>query len=143
EGVVPPPRRGFVLDEAHLDRSVVNLAWPVLVQQLALSLVQLVDTFLVGHLGSDALAGVGLATFIQWTPQAGVMAITAGTTAVLARDMGGGKRREASAAMRQGLLLALLWGVVAMLFVYVTANWSLGVMGASGLSLSLGTTWLQ
>jgi putative MATE family efflux protein len=139
----PTVRRATVLDEARLDRSVLALAWPVLVQQVALSLVQLVDTFLVGHLGSDALAGVGLATFIQWTPQAGVFAITAGTIAVLARNVGGGERENASVSLRQGLLLALLWGVVSMLFVFLTAAWSLGVMGATGQTLELGATWLR
>ncbi len=138
-----PPRHGFTLDEARLDRSVLALAWPVLIQQMALSLVQLVDTFLVGHLGTDALAGVGLATFIQYTPQAGVFALTAGTTAVLARDMGARKPGQASSTLRHGILLALIWGVVASAFVFFAANWSLGVMGASGDTLKLGTRWLQ
>lgn len=137
------PRRGMLLDEARLNRSVLALAWPVLVQQMALSLVQLVDTFLVGHLGTDALAGVGLATFIQWTPQAGVFALTAGTTAVLARDIGAGKSESASVTLRHGLLLATLWGVVSTLFVFLAARWSLDAMGASGATLGFGTTWLQ
>jgi len=141
----PPRRRTIALDEARLDRSVFNLAWPVLVQQLALSLVQLVDTFLVGHIGhnGDALAGVGLATFIQWTPQAGVFAIAAGTTAVLARDIGAGKPEAAAVTLRHGLLLALLWGVIGAIFVFFAAHWSLGLMGASGASLNLGATWLR
>ncbi|MHB8576587.1 MAG: MATE family efflux transporter [Dehalococcoidia bacterium] len=143
DGPIAPARGGIVLDEDHLDRSVLNLAWPVLVQQVALSLVQLVDTFLVGHLGSDALAGVGLATFIQWTPQAGVFALTAGSTAVLAREMGAGRREPASATMRQGLLLSMLWGAVGMVFVYLTASWSLHAMGATGQSQDLGATWLR
>ena len=142
-GVQAPERRGALLDEARLNRSVLALAWPVLVQQMALSLVQLVDTFLVGHLGTDALAGVGLATFIQFTPQAGVFALAAGTTAVLARDIGAGKTDQASVTLRHGLLLSLVWGVVSTLFVFVAAHWSLGVMGANGKTLELGTTWLR
>ena len=46
-----------VIDESNLFRSVVRLAWPVVVQQVSFSMVQLVDTALVGHLGEDALAG--------------------------------------------------------------------------------------
>ena len=46
-----PTRPLATLDEKRLGWSVVHLAWPVVVQQLAYSLVQLVDTYLVGHLG--------------------------------------------------------------------------------------------
>jgi putative MATE family efflux protein len=135
----------MLLDETRLDRSVLALAWPVLVQQMALSLVQLVDTFLVGHLDAqgNALAGVGLATFIQYTPQAGVFAITAGTTAVLARDIGADEHEKAAAALRHGLLLALIWGIVSSLFVFATANWTMGAMGADGDVRALGARWLQ
>jgi putative MATE family efflux protein len=141
----PPRRRTVVLDEARLDRSVLAMAWPVLVQQLALSLVQLVDTFLVGHIDNtgDALAGVGLATFIQWTPQAGVFAIAAGTTAVLARDIGSGEPERASATLRHGLLLSAIWGLLGTLFVFFAANWSMGAMGATGDVLTLGASWLR
>ncbi len=141
----PPRRRTVVLDEARLDRSVLALAWPVLVQQLALSLVQLVDTFLVGHIDStgNALAGVGLATFIQWTPQAGVFAIAAGTTAVLARDIGSGQPERASATLRNGLLLSLLWGILGTVFVFFAADWSMNAMGATGDVLTLGASWLR
>jgi len=138
-----PVRAGLLLDEDRLNRSVFTLAWPVLVQQVALSLVQLVDTFLVGHLGTDALAGVGLATFIQWTPQAGVFALTAGATAVLARDIGAAKPEQASVALRMGLLLSLIWGVVTALGVFAVAGPSMGVMGATGQALDLGATWLR
>ncbi|HLZ69654.1 MAG TPA: MATE family efflux transporter [Dehalococcoidia bacterium] len=141
----PPRRRTVALDESRLDRSVLALAWPVLVQQLALSLVQLVDTFLVGHIDNtgNALAGVGLATFIQWTPQAGVFAIAAGTTAVLARDIGSGQPDRAAAALRHGLLLSLLWGLVGTVLVFFAANWTMGAMGATGDVLTLGASWLR
>jgi len=136
-------QRTIALDETRLNRSVLELAWPVLVQQLALSLVQLVDTFLVGHLGSDALAGVGIATFIQYTPQAGAFAITAGTTAVLARDMGAGQHDRASATLRHGLLIAAVWGILSSFAIFVAAHWSLSVMGTTGGALDSGTRWLQ
>ncbi|KKL48865.1 hypothetical protein LCGC14_2321260, partial [marine sediment metagenome] len=56
----PPP----ALDESNVTRSVFRLAWPVVIQQVSFTTVQLVDTFLVGHLGEDALAGVGLASIL-------------------------------------------------------------------------------
>src|SRR2546427_5712565 len=66
------------IDESHLIRSVIRLAWPVVVQQVSFSMVQLVDTALVGHLGENALAGVRLAGQIFWFSQTGMVAVGIG-----------------------------------------------------------------
>src|SRR3990167_9345077 len=88
----PPP----VIDEANLFRSVVRLAWPVVIQQVSFSMVQLVDTALVGHLGENALAGVRLAGQIFWFSQAGMVAVAVGSTAIIARNVGAGPPELAS-----------------------------------------------
>ncbi len=84
ETIAAPPG---TIDEEHLIRSVIRLAWPVVVQQVSFSMVQLVDTALVGHLGEDSLAGVRLAGQIFWFSQAGMMALAVGSTAVIARNV--------------------------------------------------------
>src|SRR5437667_10909876 len=93
EAIAAPPG---AIDEEHLLRSVVKLAWPVVVQQVSFSMVQLVDTALVGHLGEDALAGVRLAGQLFWFSQAGMVAVAIGSTAIIARNVGSvmrGRRR--------------------------------------------------
>src|SRR3990172_8124263 len=98
-----------VIDESHLIRSVIRLAWPVVVQQVSFSLVQLVDTALVGHLGEDALAGVRLAGQIFWFSQAGMVAVGVGCTAIVARYVGAGEPERATQTVRNALLMALAW----------------------------------
>src|SRR6266508_2716402 len=88
------------IDESNLIGSVIRLAWPVVVQQVSFSMVQLVDTALVGHLGEDALAGVRLAGQIFWFSQAGMVAIGIGSTAIIARNVGAGKPGLASTTLR-------------------------------------------
>src|SRR3989304_2098151 len=85
-----------LIDEDNLIRSVIRLAWPVVVQQVSFSMVQLVDTALVGHLGEDALAGVRLAGQIFWFSQAGMVAVGVGSTAIIARYVGAGEGEHAS-----------------------------------------------
>ena len=83
------------IDESQPSRvRVIRLAWPVVVQQVSFSMVQLVDTALVGHLGEDALAGVRLAGQIFWFSQAGMVAVGVGSTAIIARNVGAGDQRE-------------------------------------------------
>src|SRR3989304_7727910 len=108
ETLAAPPA---VIDEANLFRSVLRLAWPVVIQQVSFSMVQLVDTALVGHLGEDALAGVRLAGQIFWFSQAGMGAVAIGSTAVIARNVGAGQPGPGSRARRGGLPRGPFWGV--------------------------------
>src|SRR5438046_2235261 len=92
-----------VIDESNLLRSVVKLAWPVVVQQVSFSMVQLVDTALVGHLGEDALAGVRLAGQLFWFSQAGMVAVAIGSTAIIARNVGSGDARHATRTLNNAI----------------------------------------
>src|SRR4030042_465195 len=111
-----------MLDEAHLSRSVLRMAWPVVVHQVSLSMVQLVDTLLVGHLGKDALAGVGLGSIVFWIPQSGIFAVGIGAIAVVARNVGAGHRERASVTTGVAMMLALTWGVLLALVMALAAD---------------------
>lgn len=132
-----------VVDEANLLRSVVRLAWPVVVQQVSFSMVQLVDTALVGHLGEDALAGVRLGGQIFWISQAGMIAIGVGATAVISRAVGAGRPDEARKTLRTAVLLGLVWGIFVALGMWFLGSWSLGMMGAEPQAKHDGAVYLQ
>src|SRR4051812_17934274 len=51
---------------SSLRRQVLTLSWPVIIENLLQSLIGFVDAALVGHLGTDALAGVGGAQQLVW-----------------------------------------------------------------------------
>src|SRR3990172_1344470 len=130
-------------DESNLTRAVLRLAWPVVIQQVSFTSVQLVDTFLVGHLGQDALAGVGLASILYWFPLSGMFAIGIGATAVVARNMGAGHADRATATLRSALLLALVWGAAMAVLYFVAAAPMLRVMGAEPEAMDKGVLYMQ
>jgi putative MATE family efflux protein len=132
-----------MLDEAHLTRSVLRMAWPVVVQQVAFTMVQLVDTLLVGHLGKDALAGVGLGSIVFWLPQSGIFAVGAGALAVVARNVGAGHRERASVTAAMGLMMVVAWGVLLALVMALAADPLLRVMGAEPAARDAGVTWMR
>ena len=137
------PVRAGAIDEQHLTRSVFRLAWPVVVQQVSFSMVQLVDTFLVGHLGEDALAGVRLAGQVLWFSQAGMVAVGVGATAVVARNVGAGQPERASVTLRNALLMAVAWGSLMGLLMWFLSGWGLGMMGAEADAKHQGTVYLK
>lgn len=130
-------------DQSNLTRTVFRLAWPVVIQQVALTTVQLVDTFLVGHLGADALAGVGLASILYWVPISGMMAVGIGATAVVARNVGAGNPQRSEVTLRSAQMLALIWGLAMAAVYFVAAAPMLRVMGAEPAALAQGVDYMQ
>ena len=55
---VPPLGTSFI--------AVLSLAWPAIVEQIMITMVQYVDTAMVGTLGSGATAAVGLTASTTW-----------------------------------------------------------------------------
>jgi len=131
------------IDESNLIGSVIRLAWPVVVQQVSFSMVQLVDTALVGHLGEDALAGVRLAGQIFWFSQAGMVAVGIGATAIIARNVGAGKPELASTTLRNAILMALAWGLFVGAGMWFLGSWGLGMLGAEEGARHEGTVYLK
>ena len=74
---------------------VFALAWPAVVANLLYSTVGFVGTKIVGVLGAQAVAAVTTGNRIFFILQAVLMAVTAGTTALVARAWGAGDRDEA------------------------------------------------
>ncbi len=132
-----------LIDESNLIGSVIRLAWPVVVQQVSFSMVQLVDTALVGHLGEDALAGVRVAGQIFWFSQAGMVAVGIGSTAIIARRVGAGQPEEASRTLRNAMIMAFLWGVSMGLLMWFIGGWGVGMLGAEPEAKHQGTVFLK
>jgi len=73
-----------------------ELAWPAITSNLLMSAVGMVDIKIVGTLGASALAATTTGNRILFIMQAVLMAITTGTTALVARAWGANDRDEAA-----------------------------------------------
>ena len=114
-----------------MTRTVLRLAWPVVIERLSISTLSAVDALLVGHyVGSDGVAAVGMGALMFWIPLAGAFGLDIATTAVVARDFGGGKPDTMERTMRAALLAALVWGLLAAVFLFALAGPLLTMMGA-------------
>lgn len=47
-------------------RTIFLLAWPAILQEALQTIVQYIDTAMVGRIGADASAAVGLTTSMTW-----------------------------------------------------------------------------
>jgi putative MATE family efflux protein len=115
-----------------LDREVFALALPALGALAAEPLYVLVDTAIVGHLGTVQLAALAIAATTLSTAFTIFNFLTYGTTAQVARLHGAGRDREAAEIGSQALWLALAIGAVMLVAVAALAVPAVSLMGGEG-----------
>ena len=116
----------------NLGRQIIALALPALGALIAEPLFLLADAAIVGHLGVSQLAGVGLASTVLQTAVGLMVFLAYSTTGTVARFLGGNRHREAIAAGRDGIALAVLLGLILSSAGILLAPWIAGTLGAEG-----------
>lgn len=117
---------------APLDREILGLAMPATAALAADPLLSLVDTALVGRLGSTQLAALGVDTAVFTTVFFGFNFLTYGTTAAVARRHGAGDTVGVGRYAVAALWLAVALGVVATLVLVSAGPLIVAAMGATG-----------
>ncbi|MFE5729376.1 MATE family efflux transporter [Streptomyces sp. NPDC056528] len=125
------------------DREIVSLALPAFGALVAEPLFLMVDSAIVGHLGTPQLAGLAIAAALLSTAVSVFVFLAYATTAAVARRVGAG---DLPAAIRQGMdgiWLALLLGAAVVALTLPTAPWLVGVFGASDTAAPHAVTYLR
>jgi putative MATE family efflux protein len=114
------------------DREIVRFAVPALGALAAEPLYVLVDTAIVGHLGTPQLASLAIAATVLSTAFTIFNFLTYGTTAQVARLHGARQEEEAARVGAQAQWLSLIIGVVLLGLVLALARPLAVLMGAEG-----------
>src|SRR5688572_14516948 len=114
------------------DREILRLAVPALGALASEPLYVLVDTAIVGHLGTQQLASLAIAATVMTTGFTLFNFLTYGTTAQVARLHGAGREREAAALGSQALWLGAALGAVLGLAIVAGTVPVISLMGGEG-----------
>lgn len=114
-----------------------QLAFPSILGNLSYAVVAMVQTKFVGELGAGALAAVGAGQRVFFAMQAILMAVSAGTTALVARAWGAGDYNEASRVTMASLVLAGIFALVVMLVGVLYARPIASIFGLDPVTLGL------
>ena len=109
--------------------SIWQLALPSILGNLSYTVVGMVQTKFVGELGPQALAAVGAGQRVMFAMLAILMAVSAGTTALVARAWGAGDYEEASRVTMASLVLGCALSLVVATLGFFFAGSLAGVFG--------------
>ena len=128
---------------SQYDREILRLAVPALGALAAEPSYILVDTAIVGHLGREQLAALGIAATVLTALFAIFNFLQYGTTAQVGRASGAGEERAARQLGAQALWLCLGVGIVLTALVIALAPAIVSAMGGKGETADYAVTYLQ
>ncbi|WP_066947104.1 MATE family efflux transporter [Streptomyces lushanensis] len=125
------------------DREILALAVPAFGALVAEPLFVMVDSAIVGHLGTPQLAGLGIAAALLTTAVSVFVFLAYATTAAVARRVGSGDLQGAIRQGMDGIWLALLLGAAVIATALPTAPWLVDLFGASDTAAPYAITYLR
>jgi len=125
------------------DREILRLAIPALGSLAAEPTYILVDTAIVGHLGREQLAALGIAAIVLGTLFAIFNFLQYGTTAQVGRASGAGEERAARELGGQALWLCLGVGIVLTGLLIALAPFVVRLMGGDGETAGYAVTYIR
>ena len=102
-------REGVPMSFSRQLRLTVTLATPAMLAQLSSITMQYIDASMVGRLGADASASIGLVSTTLWLFWGICSAVTTGFSVQVAHKVGAKDFKSARDVLRQGLIAALLF----------------------------------
>lgn len=88
-------------------KKIANLSLPIMGGMVSQNILNVVDTAMVGVLGQNALAAVGIASFMNFLAMSFLMGLGSGVQAMVARRKGEGQESKMALPLNGGLLTAL------------------------------------
>ena len=93
-------------------RTLVTLSIPTIVEEVLATLLQYVDTAMVGQLGEQATASVSITTTVTWLVNSIPGAIGTAVLILISKADGAGDREQVKKLSQQALFLSVIFGVL-------------------------------
>jgi len=135
------PRTRALLEGPILP-TLLRMAWPNVLVMVAQAGAGLIETWFIGRLGTDALAGMALAfPTVMLMQMVSGGAIGGGIASAIARALGARRRDDANALVLHAVVIALGFGLLFTLAMVLGGRALYARMGGSGASLEAALTY--
>lgn len=126
-----------------LNRSIILLAIPMVLEMVMESVFAVVDVFFVSRLGADAVATVGVTESMVTLVFAIALGLAMATTAMVSRRIGEGDREAAAVSAMQAIFIGIACAVAIGTAGFLFAGDLLRLMGASPSVLESGVGYTR
>ena len=100
--------------------TIMALALPAMIENILQVLIGTVDTYFIGKIGTEAIAGVGITNLIMNIYIAFFLALGVGATTIVSRNIGSNNIENANNAVKQSIIMALgigaAFGIINLIF---------------------------
>ena len=127
----------------QLNRDIMHIAMPSVGELVLSALSFMVDTMMVGHLGSWALTAVGLSTQPIFVLMVAFFGLNVGATALVARMRGENDIKGMNDTLRQMILLNGALAIILAIVGYIFAEDAVLLMGAEPQVLAPGVSYMR
>jgi MATE family multidrug resistance protein len=100
---------------SHPTRALIRLAWPIAVSTVSWTVMTLVGTLFMAHVGADELAGVGFAGTLSFALMCFAIGALRGAKTLVSQAVGAGRRGDVDGYLAAALFLGGGFGVLALL----------------------------
>ncbi len=112
-------------------KKTLKIAWPSAMEAILISLIGAVDMMMVGGLGTNAIAAVGITTQPKFLIMAFVLALNTGTTVIVSRRKGENNQEGARRSLRNALVLSVVISLISTIIGLVFSREILTFSGAN------------
>lgn len=109
----------------------IRLSLPAIVAQLSSVMMQYIDASMVGHLGADEAASIGLVSTSTWLFMGLISSVSTGHSVQIAHRIGAGALDEARSIVRQAYVTMLIWSLCIMGIALGISGFLPGWLGAA------------
>lgn len=99
-----------------------NMSWPCAFEAVLVSLVGSIDIMMVGGLGAEAIAAVGLTNQPKFVLLAMIFSLNVGVTAIVARRKGAEDFKGANSCLKQSIILSFIISLIMAISGYIYAH---------------------
>lgn len=111
-------------------RLVISLSVPAILEQLVMTLMSYIDTAMVGSLGYQATAAIGVVASTIWLLNGIVSAVAIGFSVQVAQYLGAGREKDSRDVLCQSILFNLIFGAAFALLAILLGQVLPGLLGA-------------
>jgi len=140
-------KKDFIVGDIPASRKAydtsLRIALPSVVEMVSMAFIQMMSIAMVGELGHEAVAAVGLVGQPRMIFMSLFFALNVGCTAVVARRKGAGEQAQARLCLRQALMVGFVISIVMAALAVSLASPMMRLAGAQYDTIDMATSYFR